>query len=131
MWFHESMESAWTSGIQPAIEDAECQAVRVDKEVHNEKICDRIVAEIRGSGFLIADVTRHRQGVYFEAGFAMGLGKPVIWTCRKDHLRRAHFDTRQYNHIVWKEEADLRVQLADRIRATILPLLPGPSNFPL
>jgi nucleoside 2-deoxyribosyltransferase len=119
------MESAWTEAIHPGIEDAECQPVRIDKVEHNEKICDRIVSEIRGCGFLVADVTGHRQGVYFEAGLALGLGKQVIWTCRKNELDGAHFDTRQYNHIVWEHPADLRVQLRDRIKATIVPHLPS------
>ncbi len=39
-----------------------------------------------GLRFMIADFTGHRGGVYFEAGFAHGLGIPVIWTCREDQL---------------------------------------------
>jgi hypothetical protein len=27
----------------------------------------------------------------------MGLGRPVVWTCRQDHMTEAHFDTRSYN----------------------------------
>jgi len=49
---------------------------------HNEKICDKIVSEIRKSRLLVADFTDNRGGVYFEAGFAMGLSIPVIWMCR-------------------------------------------------
>lgn len=93
--------------------------VRIDRVHHNEKICDKIIAEIRTCQFLVADVTLQRAGVYFEAGFAIGLGRPVIWSCREDDLKNVHFDTRQYNHIVWKEPTDLRIQLADRIKATI------------
>jgi nucleoside 2-deoxyribosyltransferase len=91
----------------------------LDLVEHNEKICDRIIAEIRTCQFLVADVTLQRPGVYFEAGFAMGLGRPVIWTCRKDDLVDVHFDTRQYNHIDWKDSGGLRMRLADRIKATI------------
>jgi len=43
----------------------------------------------------------------------------VIWTCQADDFKNVHFDTRQYNHIVWQIPADLRIQLADRIKATI------------
>ena len=67
----------------------------------------------------MADVTNHRQGVYFEAGYALGLGIPVIWTCRKDDLDNCHFDTRQYNHIVWETPEELATALEHRIRATI------------
>jgi len=34
----------------------------------------------------------------------MGLGRQVIWTCRDDDLKNVHFDTRQYNHIVGKNQ---------------------------
>lgn len=129
MWFDESLEQAWENGLRPGIEDTRCEAVRVDKIHHNEKICDRIVSEIRGCGFLVADVTGHRQGVYFEAGLGLGLGKPLIWTCRESDLAAAHFDTRQYNHIVWKAPEDLRIQLRDRIGATVLPRFAGSSKL--
>ena len=93
--------------------------LRIDRVHHNEKICDKLIAEIRTSHFLIADVTLQRAGVYFEAGFAMGLGRPVIWTCRQDDMKNVHFDTRQYSHVVWTDPYDLRTKLADRIKATI------------
>jgi len=119
MAFAADLNSAFHEGIGPAITESHYEPVRVDKIEHNEKICDRIVAEIRQSRFLIADVTLQRQGVYYEAGLADGLILPVIWSCRKDDLPNVHFDTRQYNHIVWETPGDLRTKLRDRISATI------------
>lgn len=79
-----------------------------------------IVAEIRKSSFLIADFTGDRGGVYFEAGFAKGLGIPVIFSCKKgEWTDKLHFDTRQYNHIIWETPTDLAVKLQNRIAATI------------
>jgi hypothetical protein len=40
-----------------------------------------------------------RLNVYFEAGVALGLGRPVIWTCREDDIARLPFDTRQFDMI--------------------------------
>jgi nucleoside 2-deoxyribosyltransferase len=92
-----------------------CKFVRLDK------IDDEIVAGIRRSRFLVADFTGHRGGVYFEAGLATGLGLPVIWLCRKDELEKTHFDTRQYNFIVWESDKldELSTALKNRIEATI------------
>lgn len=118
-----SLDAAYVDGIRAAVKiDCGCEPILIEKEQHNDKICDRALAEIRRAEFVIADVTLHRQNVYFEAGFAMGLGRPVIWTCRGDEFEREkqHFDTRQYPHIIWKDPADLRRKLVDRIRATIL-----------
>jgi hypothetical protein len=121
MSFHKDLKDAYEKGIFLAVkEDCKMDPVRMDLVEHNEKICDRMVAEIRTCQFLVADVTRQRANVYFEGGFAMGLGRPVIWTCSEDDRKEVHFDTRQYNHIFWKDPKDLRTKLRDRIKATIL-----------
>jgi nucleoside 2-deoxyribosyltransferase len=119
MYFSHELEPAWTEGLKMGIEDCGFEAVRIDLLEHNGKICDAIIGEIRKSKFLVADFTGHRGGVYFEAGFMMGLGRPVIFTCREDELDQAHFDTRQYSHIKWTTPAELRERLRKRIEATI------------
>ena len=120
MSFDESLAEPYDHGIYLAVKtDCKMDPLRIDRVHHNEKICDKLIAEIRTSHFLIADVTLQRAGVYFEAGFAMGLGRPVIWTCRQDDMKNVHFDTRQYSHVVWTDPYDLRTKLADRIKATI------------
>ncbi len=120
MSFDKSLDAAWTDGLKLGIEDCGYDALRVDRKQHNEKICDVIIAEIRKSKFLVADFTTHRNGVYFEAGMMLGLGRSVIFTCRKDDLKNAHFDTRQYYHIEWETPAELREKLKSRIQATII-----------
>lgn len=117
MWFNDSMTGLWDQGIRPALQDTGYKAFRIDKLEHNDRIDDRILAEIRRSALLVADFTGHRGGVYFEAGFALGLGIPVIWMCAKHDLESAHFDTRQYNHIDWATEDEARARLRTRIEA--------------
>lgn len=121
MWFDDSVEDAWTKAIQPAIEGAGWEAVRVDAIQHVRKIDDEIIAAIRRARFVVADFTGQRGGVYFEAGFAMGLGIPVIWSCREDHISDLHFDIRQYNMLTWKADdlVDFRKSLSNRIEAIL------------
>jgi hypothetical protein len=131
MWFDPTMRAAYQKGIGPAIQDAGYRPMRIDAKEHNNKIDDEIIAEIRRSRFVVADFTcglvdtEHgvtalpRGGVYYEAGFAQGLGIPVIWTCKEDHLVHVHFDTRQFNHIVWSAPEELRVKLTNRITALL------------
>ena len=123
MWFDDSMSDAYDNGIKPAIEVAGYKASRIDRKPDVNKIDDEIIAEIRRSRFLVADFTHGdegaRGGVYFEAGFAQGLGIPVIYTCRNDMVDKLHFDTRQYSHIVWETPEELRSGLLNRIRARI------------
>jgi hypothetical protein len=120
MWFNESMNDAWVA-IDNGIRAAGYEPLRIDQKQHNNKIDDEIIAAIRRSKFLVADVTKQRGGVYFEAGFAKGLGLGVVWLCRKDEIDEVHFDTRQYSHIVWEADklAGLSKALKDRIEATL------------
>ena len=117
MWFSDELNEAWHQGFEPALTSTGFDPLRVDLAEHTGKIDDFIVAQIRRSGLLVADFTGNRGGVYFEAGFAMGLGIPVIWTCRETDIDELHFDTRQYNHIVWKNSEDLKERLQNRIAA--------------
>lgn len=123
MWFDDSMQQARDAGILSAIRDAGYDPVVIDQKEHINKIDDEIIAEIRRSRFVVADFTHGekgaRGGVYYEAGFAFGLGIPVIFTCRQDVIENIHFDTRQYNHIVWDSPEDLRNKLGKRISAAI------------
>lgn len=121
MWFKPELLSLWNDAIEPAIRAAGYDPKRIDQHEHTNRIDDEIVAMIRRSRFVVADFTGQRGGVYFEAGYALGLGLRVIWTCREDDLNDVHFDTRQYNFLVWKqgEYADLAKRLQNRIEATL------------
>ena len=121
MWFNPSMEEVWTEGFYPGTADAGYHALRIDKHQHNNRIDDEIIVKIKECKFLVADFTGGRGGVYFEAGLALGQGKPVIWVVREDELNSIHFDNRQYCFITWKpgELPKLRRDLHLRIEATI------------
>jgi nucleoside 2-deoxyribosyltransferase len=123
MWFADELLPIYESAIAPAVEAWGYIPVRIDRRQHNNKIDDEIVSEIKRSRFVIADFScgsdGARGGVYYEAGLAAGLGKPVIFTVRALDLNRVHFDTRQFNHIVWEKPEDLRIGLENRIGATM------------
>lgn len=119
MWFSPDVRPLWTEVIEPATRAAGYEPLRIDEKSHNGKIDDEIMASIRASRFVVSDFTGNRGGVYYEAGFAHGLGLPVIFMCRNgDEL---HFDIRQYNCIFWSMDnlEDARAQLKNRILATL------------
>jgi hypothetical protein len=121
MWFSDEVKPLWSDAIEPAIRDSGYESLRIDGKQHNGKIDDEIVASIRSSKFVVADYTGNRGGVYYEAGLAHGLGLPVIFMCRKDQMEDIHFDVRQYNCILWKEDELQKAQndLKNRILATL------------
>jgi hypothetical protein len=157
MWFNPEMDKVYEQAIRPAIEYVEegamgprFRAVKIDNVEHINDINDEIIAAIRRSRFLVCDLTGYRGGIYFEAGFARGLGLDVIFTCRKDWLKPdefkdvagkpvkvlydcrgkpitirkegIHFDLEHINRIAWDEDnLDVfREELTTRIKAVIL-----------
>lgn len=123
MWIDKSMNDAYENGIAEGIRDAGFTPMRIDRKEKVIKIDDEIIAEIRRSRFVVADMTHDERGargsVYFEAGFALGLDLPVIYCCRDDDVSELHFDIQQYHHIFWKTPEELRVNLRNRIRAIV------------
>lgn len=129
MWFSAPMSEVYDTAIAPAVMATGFSPLRIDRKEHDNRIDDEILAEIRRSRLLVCDftsgtvklegktITIPRGGVYYEAGFAQGLGIPVVWCVREDQIGDVHFDTRQFNHIVWKDAEDLRRRLINRIRA--------------
>lgn len=145
MWFHHDLDEIYTDSIYPALRKVGYNPYRVDRANHNNRIDDEIISQIRKSRILICEVTGERSGVYYEAGFAQGLGIPVIWVCNNTWTTilpkmakpnstdepelvnckwdsRMHFDTRQFPHILWSTKTDLQKKLIDRIQALGLDL---------
>jgi len=119
MWFDESLQDAWTSGFDPGIRAAGFHPVRIDNKDYVGGISDEIMAEIRRSRFVVADYTGQRNGVYFEAGFALGLGLTVIPTCRADDVDELGFDIKHLNTLLCNSPAELAEGLNRRIRAVV------------
>lgn len=119
MWFNADLNTAYSDGFQKGIVVAGYNPVRIDRVEHINRIDDEIIAQIKASRFIVADFTGHRGGVYFEAGYALGLGIPVFWACRKDHLDKLHFDIRQFNCIDWQTPEELANRLSKRIEAVL------------
>jgi hypothetical protein len=108
--------------------------IRIDKLEHNDDIDKRIITEIEGTDFLIADLTYARPSVYFEAGYAQR-EVPVIYISRNDHFKdkpddphgnlRVHFDLQMKNIIAWASPTDrtFAKRLKARIKKVVTPLI--------
>jgi nucleoside 2-deoxyribosyltransferase len=87
---------------------------------------DKIIAKIRESRSVVADFKLNRGGVYYEAGFAAGLGLPVFCLCAEgqtdpESQDRVHFDVAHLNILRWDQNNLTRLseRLQDRIMAVI------------
>ena len=93
-------------------------------------IDDQLRVALRTARFVMADLTHGNNGAYWEAGFAEGLGRPVIYTCRKMEWKegKSHFDTSHLNTIIWDPEN--LGDAATRLTATIRATLPAEAKMP-
>jgi hypothetical protein len=96
-------------------------AFRIDQEhlESHQTINDGIIAAIKKSKFCIADFTKQKDGVYFEAGYAVGRGMKVIYTCHEKDWENTHFDVDHFPHIIYKSPEELKRRLIDKIQAWI------------
>ena len=78
-----------------------------------ERIIPRILEGIRRSALLIADVSEMRPNVFYELGFAQGLGKPVILTAKRGIT--LPFDLTDVPLISWDTQEDLKNTLEKRL----------------
>lgn len=86
-------------------------------------IDDQLRVALRTSRFIISDLTHGSRGAYWEAGFVEGLGRPVIYTCRRKEWEDegSHFDTNHLRTIVWETSHldDAASRLTAMIRVTL------------
>lgn len=91
----------------PACNSYNYEPVRIDFKEPHQTITELMMNAITEAFCIFADLTFARPSVYFEVGFAQGLGIPLILTCREDHYRglddnsRVHFDLEQYKISFW------------------------------
>jgi hypothetical protein len=85
----------------------------------------RLEVEIRTARFVIAELSHHNNGAYWEAGFARGLGKPVIYMYNKviGNSGRPHFDVGSDYYIAWEQAQPQKA--ADDLKAVIRATLFG------
>ena len=91
------------------------QAERVDEAPSNERITDRILESIRKAEFVIVDLTYSRPNVYYEAGYAQGIGKTPVFVAKKG--TELEFDLKDYPVIFFESYRQLKDELEKMLRA--------------
>jgi hypothetical protein len=94
-------------------------AERVDEVQSNNRISDRILESIQKAQFVIVDLTHSKPNVFYEAGYAQGLGKTPIYIAR--HGTRLEFDLKDYPVIFFRNMRELKDGLQERFRAFAEP----------
>jgi hypothetical protein len=109
------LDDEWLPQLKSAVKETGFDLLRNIDDPKPGSIDDRMRVQIKQSRFLIVELTHANLGAYWEAGYAEGLGKPVIYTCRAGD--KAHFDVDHSLRIEW-DFKNLPLAL-DRLKATI------------
>lgn len=119
-----TLEHMLANIFRPAAARAGFDLFKLDDVPKAGLIDDRLRVEIQASDFVVADLSHDNLGAYWEAGYAEGLGKPVIYTCERGKFEetKTHFDTNHHLTIVWdKANAE---EAGNALTATIRATLP-------
>jgi hypothetical protein len=128
----EELDGVVEKVFRPAVKQAGFDLSRLDDpDQPAGLIDDRLRVAIQTSRFLIADLTHGNPGAYWEAGYAEGLGRPVIYTCRKEVFENSkscpHFDTNHHLTILW-DIGDPQ-EAGEKLKTTIRATLPAEAKL--
>ena len=112
--------------VKPTVKDGIGYDLVDMRDVGRAGVIDNIMrVQIRDAKFVIADLTHDNYGAYWEAGYAEGLGKPVIYICEKEKFetKRTHFDTNHCTTVLWSRDNDegFKKELIATIRRSLNP----------
>src|ERR1044072_9153777 len=114
MPFDHSFTDVYTLGIKAAVEEAGGYCERVDEQIYEERMLDRIYNQINKADFIIADVTGRNPNVFYEIGYAHALERRVILLTSKPE--DIPFDLKHHFHIVYNGQiVHLKEQLSKRL----------------
>jgi len=108
----------------PAIQDADLEPYRVDRDPSVSIPIDDIESGIRNSEICLADITKDNPNVWFELGFAIAVPREVVLVCSDERNTRFPFDVQHRNILRYKTESKsdfdkLRSEIAERIRGVL------------
>ena len=90
--------------IKPEVRRGTGYEVMLLPEFARAGVIDNLLRErIRDAAFVLVDLTHDNSGAYWEAGYAEGLGKAVIYICEEAKFaeKKTHFDTNHCTTVMW------------------------------
>lgn len=118
MPFDSAFDDIYKFGIKGAADDVGAYAERVDEQIFNEGILDRIFNQISKADVIVADMTGRNPNVFYEVGYAHALGKTVVLLTQR--TEDIPFDLQHPQHTVYAGKIDaLRAELGPKIQWAI------------
>ena len=103
--------------ITPALKELGYQVTRADDVAALGSIAADVVKRLAIADIVIADLSDLNANVFYELGYADGLGKRVIVTAK--HGTELPFDVKDIPTIFWRGQKQLKDDLTARIRKVV------------
>ncbi len=109
--------------IKPAVREFGYELIDL-RDVAQAGVIDNLLRmQIRDAAFVLVDLTHENSGAYWEAGYAEGLGKPVLYLCERAKFeeKKTHFDTNHCTTVLWDiaEIDNFKAELIATIRRSL------------
>lgn len=111
MAFRDDMEPIF-EGIKAAGKSVGLDVKRVKDVPGDYRITDQVIQMINSARLVVADLTHERPNVYFELGYARGLGKNVVTIARDG--TNVHFDVKDWTYIPYTDSRILEGDIKKR-----------------
>jgi len=130
MDFGESFNNVYKLAIKPAATKTGITAERLDEQIYDEGMLERIQTQIARADFCIADVSVENPNVYYEVGYAHALNKVVLLIT--NDVEKIPFDLRHRLHIVYDKDnlSKLKTELAKHLRWALAEVSGRDSSLP-
>lgn len=110
--------------VSPAIVEAGLSPYRVDRDPSVTVPIASIETGIREAAACVVDVSTDNPNVWFELGFALACGTPVVLICSSERQTRFPFDIQHRHIIIYRTDSSsdfdkLKSEISVRLRAAL------------
>lgn len=124
MPFSEDFDDVYQLGIKGACESSGAYCQRVDEQMFDGTILDRIYNQIAKADVIVADLTGRNPNVFYEVGYAHALGKRVILLVQE--VEDIPFDLKQHAAVIYKKGKI--AQLQEKLKHSVVWAIDHPHE---
>lgn len=124
MEYSQKYNDLYTEVIKPVCKDNNIEPIRADESKKTGLILSDIIKRIYEAKFIIAEITPRNPNVFFEIGFAMAIGKPVIFVADINNEENLPFDVSGFRVLFYENsipgKRKIEEELAKHLEAIML-----------
>jgi nucleoside 2-deoxyribosyltransferase len=125
MQFTDEYNALFKEVIRPVCASYGYEVIRGDDFYTSGQIIEDITRSIRESALIIADVTPDNANVFYEVGYAHGIGKPTILLSDRKRDKKLPFDIAGFRTLFYDNTISGKGVVEERLKKHLDGLRPG------